>query len=156
MLLWPWARYYAPWVAGPTYSFEPVNAAHAHYWTTRYPTIALVEMMALVDHVRDAPLEQLRVPALVLYDPRDRIVDAGRIEATAARLGRNTGKKPARLLALQNTQDPQRHVLAGDVLSPNTTDTVAAQILDFLRGVLGSGRGEAQDQHDHSDHEQDE
>jgi hypothetical protein len=48
----PWGRQIA-WIGtGGENSFEPVNADHARYWTTRHPSRVLAEMMALVGHVR--------------------------------------------------------------------------------------------------------
>ena len=36
------------------------------------------------------------------------------------------------LIEFEEAQDPSRHVLAGDILSPDTTDSVAAKIVDFV------------------------
>lgn len=114
-------------VVGREYTFEPINAEHARYWTYRYPAVALRPMMQLVKAVRNAPLEQIQVPTLVFYNPGDRIIDPRRIAPTLARFG-----SVQQELRQINPTDPQQHVLAGDVLSPDTTGEVAQAILEFL------------------------
>jgi len=114
-------------VVGREYRFEPVNADHARYWSNRYPAIALQRMMSMVKAVRSSPLALIRTPTLCLYNPHDRLVNARRIEPTVARFG------AARRLCRQITpDDPERHVPAGDILSPSSTATVAREIVDFI------------------------
>ncbi|MGD8644314.1 MAG: alpha/beta fold hydrolase, partial [Chromatiales bacterium] len=128
ILTLPWAHRLAPWLGGPEYGFEPVNPRHARYWTTRYPTIALLPMMALVQLVRTTPLDTVRVPVLTLYAPNDQIIDIDALRAVHSRFG--SPRKS--LIEIEGVADPQQHVLAGDVLSPTTTDTVADHIVEFV------------------------
>ena len=44
VLTWPAARYWLPLVAGETRSWTPANDDQATYWTTSYPTVALLPM----------------------------------------------------------------------------------------------------------------
>jgi len=37
------------------------------------------------------------------------------------------------LIEIEDAGDPSNHVLAGDILSPDSTDAVAAMIVDFVR-----------------------
>ncbi len=131
MLLWPWGRRLAHAVQGSHYEWEPANEDHARYWSLRYPTDALVEMMALVASVRDLPLQEIRVPALIFFSPDDQVVDASKIELHADRLGAT----PKKLIPVTDTGDPSRHVLAGSVLSPQTTERMARESVDFLRSL---------------------
>lgn len=114
-------------VVGREYTFEPINQAHARYWTHRYPAVALRPMMAMVKAVRNAPVERVQVPTLCFYNPEDQLIDPRRIEPILARFG-STHRAIHRI----NPDDPIRHVLAGDILSPTTTDTVLREILAFL------------------------
>jgi hypothetical protein len=68
------------------------------------------------------------VPVLMLYDPRDRVVDHRQTRRIARRWGAT-----ARAVTLGPGDDPARHVIAGDILSPGMTETVAAQVLDWAR-----------------------
>ena len=36
-------------------------------------------------------------------------------------------------IAVEDSQDPRHHVIAGDILSPNTTKRIASSILDFVK-----------------------
>ena len=130
ILLWPWGRYIARLISRE-HSFEPSNPLHARYWTTRYPVDALMPMMALVARARAVDPGSLRVPQLVLYSPRDEVVDRRRIEA---RFTSVTGEC-VQLVRFNDAGDPRQHVLAGDILSPATTALVAAHIVDFARSA---------------------
>ena len=50
-----------------------------------------------------------------------------------ARLG-SSSKQSVEISA---SQDPAQHVIAGDIMSPGTTDEIARSILDFLRLTPG-------------------
>jgi hypothetical protein len=69
LLLLPWARYLAPLIHGPAYAWQPVNALHSRYWTSCYPTQALLPLMAHVDQVWREPLERISMPVLTLQFP---------------------------------------------------------------------------------------
>jgi hypothetical protein len=118
----------------PTRSFEPTNAAQARHWTTEYPSIALLQLAALVNHVIRLPLETIAVPSLTFYSPRDQVIDVAQMLAIHARIGPTTGPVKE-LVAVTSSDDPAQHVLAGDILSPSTTELFAAQITAFVRRV---------------------
>lgn len=128
MLLWPWGKYIAQLVVGKEYAWTPHNPQHAHYWTHRYPTTALVNMMGLVDLVRDSALESITKPVLVLYSPQDTIVAPAAIEHHYARIGSPTKT----IHAIRNSGDPDNHLLAGNTLAPNNTPHITNLILDFV------------------------
>jgi esterase/lipase len=133
MLLWPWGGLIALLVEGRERCFETHDPAHARHWTECHPTRALQPMMALVEHVRTSDLSRVTVPSLVIYVPQDRIVDARETERAYARLG----SRRKTLFVLEDVDDPDRHVPAGDILSPGTTSLVEAQIAGFLGTVSG-------------------
>jgi pimeloyl-ACP methyl ester carboxylesterase len=122
----PFARQIVHAVVGRTRGFEPSNDLHAKFWTTRYSTDALLPMAASIVLANRAPLQAIKVPALFLYSPRDRTVDPNRIIRNAGRWG-----GPHRLIAV-DTEDPSGHVLAGNALSPGTTQAMARQIGEWL------------------------
>lgn len=127
LLLLPGAKAWVPWIHGATHAFEPRNDRHARYWTTRYPSPALVSMMRLVDFVRDRDFGAVRRPVLTLYAPDDGVIDTGAIRAWHESLG-----APRKRLRTIRPDDPVAHVLAGDILSPATTDDVIHAIRDFF------------------------
>ncbi len=130
LLLLPWGEQIAKAIIGPERSWEPLNEEQARYWTTSYPTEALLPMMGLVDLVRDGDLEAVNRPVLVIYSPNDQVVSPEAVEATFARFG----SPEKEIIPFPDSQDPSNHVLAGDIVAPNDTDTIAELILSYLSG----------------------
>lgn len=136
ILLWPWGGLLARALVGPERCFQPLNEAQARHWTTCYPTRALLPMMALVEHVRTSDPGRVRAPLLVLYSPGDLVVDARETE----RVFPTFGSSLKRLEIVDATDDPARHVLAGDILSPSANGAMTQRIVEFVRGALEAPR----------------
>ena len=132
VLLWPWGGVLARLVLGPERCFDPRNADQAAHWTTCYPPGALLPMMALVEHVKMIDLEVIEVPTLVIYSRADEIVDAVETERIIPTL------RPGLVntYLVEGSGDPENHVLAGDAVSPGTTDQVRAHIIATLESRL--------------------
>lgn len=126
----PLARHWAPLLVGPERGFDPRNAAHGQWWTTRYPTVALLPMGALVRLARQTDFAQARVPVLVLFSPRDYVIDP----QAALRVAANWGG-PAGVTEIDPGPQGDAHVIAGDVLSPGGTDAAVRAIADFAGGL---------------------
>jgi len=117
-------------LVGEYREWQPANDAQALYWTTRYPTAALVEMMRLVDRA-NAMTAVAQVPkALLLYSPEDRVVSVDKLLAAFDTLP--AASKAAH--AMPADSDPGRHVLGGDVLSPASNAELTERIVNFVRG----------------------
>lgn len=132
VLTWPWASHFAPLLMGPEHHWQPRNAEQARYWSHRYPTQALLPMMALVDYAHGLPVEAIKTPVLMIYAPDDQVVSPAATQMMFARFG----SQPKQLLALADTQDDSHHVLAGAILSPNDTPRLAAAIMQFIQPLL--------------------
>ncbi len=132
LLSLPFVRIWGPWVAGAEQSWEPRNEGQARYWTTRYPTVALVPMQALVDYVAGIDKSRLTVPALFIYSPEDKVVSPAATEAVARAWG---GPKRIEKRHMGPGDDPMSHVIAGDIMSPGQTAETVAIILDWVRGL---------------------
>ena len=132
ILLQPWGGQIARLVVGAERCFEAENDAQARHWTTCYPTSALLPMMALVERVRTADLGAVDIPVLLVYSPRDRVVDAAETGRVLA------GLEPSllRTVVLDATDDPSHHVLAGDVLSPSTNREMIQLMHDFVEDAV--------------------
>ncbi len=135
LLLAPWGGLLARLVVGSERCFTAENAEQELHWTTCYPTSALLPMMALVEHVRTRDLGGLEEPTLVVYARGDRVVDARETE----RVLRAIPGVEVEPVAPEATGDPARHVLAGDILSPGSTEWAVARILRFLDSALAVG-----------------
>lgn len=116
-------------LAGDTHSFEPINEQQARFWTTSYPIDAAVEMMRLVDYAQSILPLELEADLLVIYSRADEVVSPA---ATLAATARITATRQ-QLIEVTRSGDPSHHVLAGDILSPATTDEIVAEIVGFVR-----------------------
>lgn len=127
MLDLPYARHWVPLIAGETRSWQPVNAEQARYWTTSYPSIAVFPMRTVQTAAAATAHGAARVPLLVIYSADDQVVwppaTARVIQAWGARVDSHV---------VSATGDPSHHVLAGDILSPDTTDWVIATARAWL------------------------
>ena len=111
-------------------SFEPLNDAQERYWTTRYPTAALIEMLRPVEHA-DTRIAAVDTPrALLVYSPKDIVVSPTKYLAVFERL---PVSEKARF-EITETTDPAFHVLTGDVLSPVSVPTAVDRITQFVGG----------------------
>lgn len=133
LLTLPGGRLVARAAMGDLHTWRPENDAQAAAWDTAYASTALVPMMRLstwVDQRRR--LRRIQAPTLVLYSPDDEVVDPDEITRAAGWIGGT----PTRLVPVDGVGSASRHVLAGDAVSPGTTEAVRRLITDFLREAL--------------------
>lgn len=128
IMLYPWGEMILHLVEGEEYHFSSTNELHEKYWTTRYPSSALLSMMGIVELSRKINFAQIEIPTMVLYSEQDEIVNTLEIKQRFSQLG--STKKA--IVPVNDTLDPNHHVLAGNILSPNTTDSLVEQIGKFL------------------------
>jgi esterase/lipase len=131
ILTWPWAKQFVPLIMGADYQWEPLNPGHAYYWTEKYPSTALVTMMSLVKFVRESELERIKKPLLVIYSPNDQVINPRAVERAYARFGSPFKK----IVARPESENPEHHVLAGDILAPGDTEAIADIIEAFILQV---------------------
>lgn len=139
MLTWPGARLWVPWIVGRQRVVPPENDGHARYWTTTYPSTALIPMMELVRAVRRAPLQHITQPVLALFSDADEVVDARQTRPLLARM--RAAAVDLEVVTVHEEDaalNPSAHVIAGDIFAPRGTGALQARILAFLRdhGVL--------------------
>lgn len=113
---------------GETRSWVPHNEEQGRYWSTSYPTKAVVEVMRLVDYANSRLPLKLDQSLLTIMSPNDLVVSP---EATRAALAKIDARQ-MQLIEVENAGDPSNHVLAGRILSPENTATVAAKIVEFV------------------------
>ena len=129
ILLWPLAKYYAPWIVGKEWSVEPLNADHEKYWYCRYPTIALIPMMKLVQKVRRMDVSKVSVPIQMILSQQDAVVYASKTKKLFDRLPGDQKE----IHWVTETFDKNQHVLVGDVFSPQTVSPFLKEIQAFLK-----------------------
>ncbi|MEM7469836.1 MAG: alpha/beta fold hydrolase [Pseudomonadota bacterium] len=132
ILEWPLARTLSTLLAGAERSFDPQNEGHAKYWTTIYPTTALIPMAAIVRHARKADYADVPTPALFVFSDEDAVVDAETTRALSTKWG---GMVTLASRIMGPEDDPFNHVIAGDILSPSQNDGTAELIVNWVRGL---------------------
>ncbi|MFM7783260.1 MAG: alpha/beta hydrolase [Gammaproteobacteria bacterium] len=119
------------WFGNDYRTWTPWNEAQARYWTWSYPYAVLPELVRLMREVERIDKARITVPALMIYSPKDKVVDTQAIETVYAQWG--AGAK--RLVPFEGSGDPSQHVLAGNALSPGSTATVEGLVRDFLGSI---------------------
>ena len=116
-------------VAGETRSWVPHNEEQARYWSTSYPIAAAVEMMRLVDRANAPGARNFSQNLLMLISPDDRVVSA---PAAMEAFDRITARRK-QVVIVDEPGDPSNHVLAGRILSPQSTDQIVDAIVEFVK-----------------------
>ncbi|MGB7432287.1 MAG: alpha/beta fold hydrolase [Ahrensia sp.] len=127
VLTMPFARQIVPMIVGAERGFEPENELHAKFWTERYPSTALLPMAAAVKQANGLLYERVDIPALFIFADGDRVVNHTRTRQIHSRWGGNKA-----LITVEDSTDPYNHVIAGDALSPNTTERLAGDIAGWV------------------------
>lgn len=116
-------------VSGETRSWAPHNTLQGRYWSTSYPTNAAIEMMRLVELTQSKLPMNIRPNLLVVLSPDDKVVSPA---ATKSAFEQITAPRKL-LVEVEGSQDPSNHVLAGDILAPESTADIAATVVGFIR-----------------------
>ena len=116
-------------IAGETRCWEPANELQGRYWSTCYPTAATIEVMRLVNRANELVVGEHEQGLLVFYSSDDQVVSPAAILAAFEAF-----QSPHKLLVeVTDSGDAKDHILAGDIMSPQTTDRIVRQIVDFIR-----------------------
>ena len=132
LLTWPAARYWLPLLAGANRDWEPRNEDHGRYWTRNYPSVAVMPMGALIKAVDALDLSQVAVPALFLFSKEDEVVRPDVTQAVSEEWG-----GPVEVInpVMGEGDDPQSHVIAGDIMSPGQNAATIEAITNWARGL---------------------
>ena len=131
LVLLPWGKKIAEAMIGKVRHWEPRNPLHEKYWANDYSTAAILPMVGLVDIVDKADLNNIKIPTLMIYSSKDKVISVPSLKDTFERLGSSNKQ----LIEFNETEDPDFHALAGDLLSPSSTNDLASQITLFINEV---------------------
>ena len=134
LLTWPLAQHWVPLILGDTRQSTPRNALNARYWTTTYPTTALLPMAALVKAVVNADFGTAQIPALFYFSSDDQVVDPANTIDIASRWG---GTATSITVTMGADDDEFSHVIAGDIVSPGQTEAATITMLDWINSLGG-------------------
>jgi pimeloyl-ACP methyl ester carboxylesterase len=126
--LWPPSFRLMEQFFGGWRSFSITNARHARYWTVRYPVKAITTMMQLVRRSWQVDLRNAAMPVLMMVNPWDRVINV--TLAITRYLAFPSARK--KLVLFRKNKDLGRHVLAGEILSPEATAEAIGIIQPFI------------------------
>lgn len=113
---------------GDTRCWEAQNDLQATYWTTCYPTAAVVEVMRLVDRANRMLPAEISQRLLVFFSADDDVVSS---EAALAVMNATTS--PAKeFIEIDTSGDASDHVLVGEIMAPGNTRRFADAIVEFI------------------------
>jgi len=123
----PWGLQIGRALMGDFREWKPRNALEEKYWTYRYRIEVFYSMMGLVDMVDQLDLNQIKMPVLIILSDRDQVISVEKVKERYQEIG----SKRKKSVTVNNTEDEWGHILAGDIISPTTTETVVKLIIDF-------------------------
>jgi esterase/lipase len=109
-----------------THTWKAPSPDVEKYWTTSYSTLALHEMMDLLSWVNRFDLSKFKIPLLVFYTETDKVVDVALMKTKFALYG-----GPKKMVAVD-----AHHVIAGDIMAPQSTESVLRTTEQFLKEQL--------------------
>ena len=132
ILTFPFARQIVPLILGNERGWEPISEVQAQHWHTRYPSEAVLPMAAAVRDVANISVSEILIPAFFIFSPDDQVVSASATRKIADRWG---GPAKSWEIAGSDVGDPSAHVLAGDIVSPQTTGEVSVAIAEWVQSL---------------------
>ena len=126
----PGAKWFIPFIFGKEYSFVPRNADHARCWTTKYPTCALLAVKDSVVAASKIKQKKIKLPILFWFSDEDKIVSSKATRKVISKIGSNASVYNP---TLTSEDDPSKHGVLGDILSPSQTKIGVDKIVTWLK-----------------------
>jgi len=126
----PGAKWFIPMILGSEHSFVPKNSEHERCWTTRYPTKALFPVKDSVIAASLANHSKIKQPILFWFSDYDKVVSPKATRRVISKMGNNVEVFNP-ILSIKD--DPSKHGVLGDILSPTKTDQGINKILEWIR-----------------------
>jgi len=119
-----------PFFLGKELSFSTANAEHKRCWTLNYPPRALLTIKDSVLAAQNTNHSLIKVPILFWFSDEDKIVSAKETRRIISKMGDNISTYNPPLIY---DDDPSRHGILGDILSPSQTPNGVNKIIDWLK-----------------------
>ena len=115
-------------IIGSYRQWKPVNVEQEKYWHTRYKSEALTSVTRLISWAKQIDLSKIKIPVLIFYTENDETVDVEFVKKRFNEFG-----SPNKKLIKVNASN---HVLAGEITSPETTDFVTDEMVNWVKHYL--------------------
>lgn len=124
----PWGEQIAQLAGGKYRLNTRQNALHEERWSLRYPTIAVLPMMGLCKTVERMDLSAIDAPVQMFVVTEDRVIDTEIAKQRFAEFP-HPGNQ---LIEYPAVPDMDQHLVAGEALAADITDTTEGAIYVFL------------------------
>lgn len=121
----PLGPFWARLLIGTTREYPTQNEMQRRLSTYHYPSRVIPQLMDCVNFIRQADLSKIKIPLLVFYTEKDRVVSVAEIKKRFAEFGSSKKK-------LVEVAQASQHVLTGQMIEPTTIPFVEDQIEKFL------------------------
>ena len=131
ILTWPFSQIWMPLIFGSERTFKPRGVLHSYFWTTRYSTKSVIKMAKMTNAIAKLDFSRAKWSALFIYSKRDKVVKPRLVEKVYNSWG---GKKSKLVVEIGEYDDPNSHVICGDIMSPSMNDYFVDKIVDWATG----------------------
>ena len=128
ILTWPFSQIWMPLIFGSERTFKPRGDLHSYFWTTRYSTQSVIKMAKMTNAIAKLDFSKANWSALFMYSKRDKVVKPWLVERVFNAWG---GRKSKLIVEVGEHDDPNSHVICGDIMSPSMNDYFVDKIVDW-------------------------
>jgi esterase/lipase len=131
LALAPYGNYIVKLGVGEYREWTPRTEDIKKYWNYKTPYMAVVNLMGLVSVVSEIDVTKIETPLLILHSPKDTVISSEEIIKKYEKFGSKTKNR----IEFNDSEDPNQHVLGGDIISPSTTKPIVDLIINFLQTI---------------------
>ena len=132
ILTWPFSQIWMPLIFGSERTFKPRGDLHSYFWTTRYSTQSVIKMAKMTNAIAKLDFSRANWSALFFYSKRDKVVKPWLVERVFNAWG---GRKTKLVVEVGEHDDPNSHVICGDIMSPSMNDYFVNKIVDWAKDI---------------------
>ena len=131
ILTWPFSQIWMPLIFGSERTFKSRGDLHSYFWTTRYSTQSVIKMAKMTNAIARLDFAKAKSSALFMYTKTDKVVKPWLVERVFNAWG---GRKTKLIVEVGEHDDPNSHVICGDIMSPSMNDYFVDKIVDWATG----------------------
>ena len=132
ILTWPFSQIWMPLIFGSERKFKPRGDLHNYFWTTRYSTQSVIKMAKMTNAIAKLDFSRAKCSALFMYSKKDKVVKPWLVERVFNAWG---GRKSKLVIEVGEKDDPNSHVICGDIMSPSMNDYFVDKIVDWAKDI---------------------
>eukprot|EP00301_Raphidiophrys_heterophryoidea_P024747 c8131_g1_i1.p1 GENE.c8131_g1_i1~~c8131_g1_i1.p1 ORF type:complete len:411 (-),score=49.88 c8131_g1_i1:309-1541(-) len=114
-------------VMGKERIIRPRNSENQTFWTVRYPSHALSNLIDVLWEVESLDLHAVKIPTMIIANPFDDVV----CYSTMLKRFEELGSHSKMFMSFSYSHDP--HILVGRIMSPNTVDECEMAVVTFAQ-----------------------